>query len=83
MARIDDSHREMAYRFYITDGIMAIANNTTIHVSGGARVDMGTGINQRYAEIVIPELRPKPKPVDKRTPEEFADDIWKRANIGR
>lgn len=52
----------MAYRFYVTDGLKIIAENT-------AHLVNGTVFNISYRDII------NPKPVDTRTSEDIIDDI--------
>ena len=68
-------NEEKSYRVYVTDALMAIADNTTHLVGTQGVVDYGKTIKERWIDV----LNPPPKiPEDNRTSEEIASDIWKR-----
>ena len=68
MARYQSQQRDLAYRIYVADCLRIISENT-------AKISRGSYINAKLADII------NPKPVDKRTGEEIAADIIKRAGI--
>jgi hypothetical protein len=66
---------EKLYRVYVTDALMAIADNTTHLVGTQGVVDYGKTIKERWIDILNP---PPEIPEDNRPSEEIASDIWKR-----
>ena len=68
MARYKSQQRDLAYRIYVTDCLRIISENT-------AKIGNGSYITAKFPDII------NPKPVDKRTGEEIAADIIKRAGI--
>lgn len=68
MARYQSQQRDLAYRIYVADCLRIISENT-------AKMGGGAYITAKLADII------NPKPVDKRTGEEIAADIIKRAGI--
>lgn len=62
MARYRESQRELAYRFYVTDALRSISQNT-------ANFGGGLYIQARFADII------QPKPEDDRTSEEVIEHI--------
>ena len=68
MARYQSQQRDLAYRIYVADCLRIISENT-------AKMGGGSYITAKFADII------NPKPVDKRTGEEIAADIIKRAGI--
>ena len=68
MARYQSQQRDLAYRIYVADCLRIISENT-------AKVGGGSYITAKFADII------NPKPVEKRTGEEIAADIIKRAGI--
>ena len=68
MARFNQHQRDLAYRIYVTDCLRIISENT-------AKMGNGSYITAKFADII------NPKPVEKRTGEEIAADIIKRAGI--
>lgn len=73
-----------SFQAYVTDALMAIAENTTHHIGMSGVVDCGRSFSKRWYEIIegIPkgesEEKPKEEPKDTRTAEEFASDMWAR-----
>ena len=67
-ARFNQHQRDLAYRIYVTDCLRMVSENT-------AKLSQGTYTEARFYDII------NPKPVDKRTGEEIAVDIIKRAGI--
>lgn len=65
MARYRETQRELAYRFYVTDALRSISQNTA-NFSGGLYPQA------RFADIV------QPKPVDDRTSEEVISRIRRK-----
>lgn len=68
MARYQSQQRDLAYRIYVTDCLRIISENA-------AKMFGGSYITAKFADII------NPKPVDKRTGEEIAANIIKRAGI--
>lgn len=68
-------NEEKSFKVYITDALMAIADNTTHIVGSQGVVDYGKTINQRWIDILNP---PPKEPEDNRPSEEIASDIWER-----
>ena len=68
IARYQSQQRDLAYRIYVTDCLRMVAENT-------AKLSQGTYTTARFYDIV------NPKQADKRTGEEIAADIIKRAGI--
>ena len=68
IARYQSQQRDFAYRIYITDCLRIISENT-------AKMVCGSYITAKLSDII------NPKPVEKRTGEEIAADIIKRAGI--
>lgn len=68
-------NEEKSFKVYVTDALMAIADNTTHIVGSQGVVDYGKTINQRWIDILNP---PPQEPEDTRPSEEIASDIWER-----
>lgn len=66
---METEKREETYRFYLTDALKMIAENT-------ARLGGGTMPTMRYYEVA------HPAPVEKRTADEVISDIRKRLKGG-
>lgn len=67
-ARFNQHQRDFAYRIYVTDCLRMATENT-------AKMSKGAYTSARFYDII------NPKPVEKRTGEEIAADIIKRAGI--
>ncbi len=70
-------NEEKAFKVYVSDALMAIAENTTHLVGMQGVVDYGKTIKTRWIDILNPP--PKPKE-DNRPADEIAADIWNRIN---
>lgn len=68
MARFNQHRRDLAYRIYVTDCLRMVSENT-------AKMSQGAYTVARFYDII------NPKPVEKRTGEEIAADIIRRAGI--
>ena len=68
MARYQSQQRDLAYRIYVADCLRIISENT-------AKTCGGSYITAKLSDIVNPE------PCEKRTGEEIAADIIRRAGI--
>ena len=68
IARYQSQQRDLAYRFYVSECLRIISENT-------AKMGGGSYITAKLADII------NPKPVDNRTGEEIAADIIRRAGI--
>ena len=66
---------EKSFKVYVTDALMAIADNTTHLVGAQGVVDYGKTINQRWIDLLNP---PPEVPEDNRPSDEIAEDIWQR-----
>ena len=67
---------EKSFKVYVTDALMAIAENTT-HLAGHQGIiDYGRVINQRWYDMINPSIKEEPE--DHRSSEEIAADIWSR-----
>lgn len=66
-----NKREEKIYKWYITDALMTIANNT-------ARIAGGNEMIQRYVDLINP---PKKDEREDMTVDEFVDSIW--SNIKR
>lgn len=69
------NRKKESLRVYVTDALMAIADNTTHLVGMEGVVDYGKTMTNRWLEILNP---PPEKPEDNRPSEEIASDIWDR-----
>lgn len=67
------------YKVYVTDALMAIANNTTHLLGMNGVIDYGMGIKERWIDLSTPKEPPKE---DNRPAEEIASDIWSRIRGG-
>lgn len=76
MSSLKSNNEEKAYRIYVTDALMAIADNTTHFLGAQGVVDFGKNMTKRWIEIFDPP--PKEEPVDNRPSEEIASDMWRR-----
>lgn len=75
MSTLKLNSEEKSYKIYVTDALMAIAENTTHLVGYQGVVDYGKTIKTRWVDI----LKPPPEvPEDNRPSEEIASDIWER-----
>lgn len=70
-------NEEKAFKVYVSDALMAIAENTTHLVGIQGVVDYGKTIKTRWIDILNPP--PKPKE-DNRPADVIAADIWNRIN---
>ena len=71
------SNERKQYRAYITDALMAIAENTT-HIQGhDGVVEYGKTITKRWLEMLEPP-KEDDTPEDNRPSEEIARDMWER-----
>lgn len=68
VARYQSHQRDLAYRFYISEALRIISENT-------ARFGGGSYMTSKFSDIVTPKNR------DKRTGEEIVADIVNRAGL--
>lgn len=68
VTRLKIQQRDMAYRFYVTECLRIITENTT-------RSSGGSFMQAKFSDLI------NPKPQDDRTGEEIAADIIKRAGL--
>ena len=75
---INERRREMSYRYYLTDGIKAISENTATYLLPGVEEPLHYGVvlPLRWYEI----LHPKPAEPEK-SGDEIAADVIKRAGL--
>lgn len=71
------NREEKSYKIYITDTLMAIAENTTHFLGRNDIIDYGKAMNKRWVEIIEPEVK-EPEKIDDRPAKEIAADIWER-----
>jgi hypothetical protein len=70
------NNEKLSWQIYVTDALMAIAENTTHLVGNEGVVDYGRTLNTRWYDLIN---SPKEKePEDNRPSEEIAADIWER-----
>lgn len=69
------NNEEKSYKAYVTDALMAIAENTTHLVGAGGVVDYGRTLNSRWIDRLTPQPEVKE---DNRPSIEIASDIWNR-----
>lgn len=83
-ARLRQQKREETYRIYLTDALMAIANNTSNYVGINGLVQAGAHLDYRYADTLYPQKPEKQEEQkeDNRTMEEQAIDMWERMRKG-
>jgi hypothetical protein len=73
------NREDKLYKMYITDALMAIADNTTHLVGAQGVVDYGRTIKERWIDLSEPEKEDEKESVeDNRPVEEIASDIWER-----
>lgn len=75
ISALKSNTEEKSLKIYITDALMAIADNTTHLVGHTGVVDYGRRLNTRWIELL--DSKPEP-PEDDRPSEEIASDIWER-----
>ena len=68
IARYQSQQRDLAYRIYVTNCLRMVTENA-------AKMSRGAYTAARFYDII------NPKPVEKRTGEEIAADIIRRAGI--
>ena len=68
IARFNQHRRDLAYRFYVSECLRIIGENT-------AKVGGGSYMTAKFEDII------SPKPADNRTGEEIAADIINMAGI--
>lgn len=64
-----NQHDAKMYRFYVTDALKAIAENTM-------RFNGGREMTVRYADLVNREIKKTEEEEDDRSCSEIVDDIW-------
>jgi hypothetical protein len=73
--RLKAENERKSFEVYVTDALMAIASNTTHHMSLEGIVECGSTMTARYIDIIEP---PPIEPIDERPCEEIAQDIFAR-----
>lgn len=69
------NREKLSFKVYVTDALMAIAENTTHLVGAQGVVDYGRTIKTRWIDLLNPQPE---KPEDNRPSEVIASDIWNR-----
>lgn len=77
MSTLKSNNEKKSFEVYVTDALMAIADNTTHLVGRQGVVDYGRTIKQRWIDIITQPPKEE-KPEDNRPSEEIASDIWSR-----
>ncbi len=71
------NNEKLSYQIYVTDALMAIAENTTHLIGVEGVVDYGKTLNTRWYELInAPKVKEEPE--DNRPSEDIAADIWER-----
>ena len=71
------NNEKLSYQIYVTDALMAIAENTTHLVGSEGVVDYGRTIKTRWYDLInTPQKEEEPE--DNRPSEEIVADIWER-----
>lgn len=80
ISSLKSNNEEKSFRIYVTDALMAIAKNTTHILGAQGVIDYGTTINKRWIEVIAPKDNDNEsdEPVDDRSSEKIAEDIWSR-----
>jgi ribosomal protein S3AE len=78
ISALKSNNETKSYRIYVSDALMAIAENTTHFVGMEGMVDYGKSITKRWVDALNPEPEEKEKPEDNRPSAEIASDIWDR-----
>ncbi len=76
ISTLKSNNETKSYRIYVTDALMAIAENTTHLLGAQGVVDYGKTIKTRWIDTLKPA--PEEEPEDNRPSEEIASDIWQR-----
>lgn len=76
ISALKSNNEKKSLEIYVTDALMAIADNTTHLVGHSGVVDYGRTIKTRWIDLITPQ-EPDP-PEDNRPSEEIASDIWER-----
>lgn len=67
------------YQVYVTDALMAIANNTTHLLGANGVVDYGMSLKERWIDLEKSNEKSQEEPEeDDRPADEIASDIWSR-----
>ena len=76
ISALKSNNEKKSFKIYVTDALMAIADNTTHLVGQSGVVDYGRTIKERWIDLLTPQ---KPEiQEDNRPSEEIAADIWER-----
>ena len=76
ISALKSNNETKSYRVYVTDALMAIAENSTHYAGMQGMVDYGKTITKRWIDALTPP--PEEEPEDNRSSEEIASDIWDR-----
>lgn len=67
---------EKAFKTYVTDALMMIAENTTHYVGASEMFDYGKSFKERWIDLMNYEPPTKEEPEEEKSVKEFAADIW-------
>lgn len=77
VSTLKSNNEKKSFQVYVTDALMAIAENTTHLVGSQGVVDYGRTITQRWIDVINPAPVVE-QPEDNRPSEDIAADIWDR-----
>lgn len=78
VSSLKSNNEDKSFKIYLTDALMAIADNTTHLVGAGGVVDYGRTIKTRWIDLIESPPEVPNEPEDDRPSEEIASDIWER-----
>ena len=78
ISALKSNNEKKSFEVYVTDALMAIAENTTHYLGSQGMFDYGKSFKQRFIDLSNPQPVEEEKPEDNRPSEEIASDIWKR-----
>ena len=84
-ARLHQQEREETYRYYLTDALKAIAENTANYMGFNGMVTCGAQMKSRFYDLLHMESKKETVtvPDDSRTAEQIARDMFKRVMKAR
>ena len=77
ISALKSNNEAKSYKIYVTDALMAIADNTTHFAGMEGMVDYGRTVTKRWIDALNPPPEEE-KPEDNRPSTEIASDIWER-----
>lgn len=78
ISSLKSNSEKKSFEIYVTDALMAIADNTTHLLTMNGVVDYGRTIKTRWVDMLEPPPEEPKEPEDNRSSEEIANDIWSR-----